>query len=497
MRADVVILGSGFAGSLLAAILARQGMHVVLLDRGRHPRFAIGESSTPIADLVLGRLAARWDLPDVAPLARWGTWRRALPDVGCGLKRGFSYFRHEAGREFADTPAHDASLLVAASATDDEADTHWLRADVDAFLHRHALERGVVGREGCVVTAIERDAAGWTVGWQTDTGRTERVRAGRIIDATGGGGLLPRTLGVRRVDDALATRTAAIYGHFIGVGSWDALVEQAGDGSTTTPFRSDDAAQHHLVPGGWVWMLRFADGRCSVGLVAGDLTAADRAEPDAAWRRRLAACPSLWRLLAGSRPLRPLAATPRMSRLWESASGPGWALVPTTAGFIDPLHSTGIAHALHGVARLAEMLLAPGHDEAAWLRYGRDVVDEVRWIDRLVSTATAAIDDFPRFVLACHLYFVATIACERELAAVDTVGPGGFLAARDRSLRSALEAARKDILGHPDGGLARQAGGPAACRGRLAERLAAWDKAGLFAPDNANRIAHSAAVKPA
>jgi FADH2 O2-dependent halogenase len=85
MNADVIILGSGFAGSLLAAILARQGMRVVLLDRDHHPRFAIGESSTPIADLLLSHLASRWDLPDVAPLARWGTWRKTYPEIGCGL----------------------------------------------------------------------------------------------------------------------------------------------------------------------------------------------------------------------------------------------------------------------------------------------------------------------------------------------------------------------------------------------------------------------------
>ena len=51
--ADIAIIGSSFAGSLLAQILNAMGLRVVMLDRGRHPRFAIGESSTPAADLVL------------------------------------------------------------------------------------------------------------------------------------------------------------------------------------------------------------------------------------------------------------------------------------------------------------------------------------------------------------------------------------------------------------------------------------------------------------
>ena len=53
---EVAIVGSGFAGSLLARILAVLGYDVVLLERGRHPRFAIGESSTPLANLSLERI---------------------------------------------------------------------------------------------------------------------------------------------------------------------------------------------------------------------------------------------------------------------------------------------------------------------------------------------------------------------------------------------------------------------------------------------------------
>ena len=54
---DVAIVGSGFAGSLTASCLARRGWRVALVERGRHPRFAIGESSTPLANLLLEELA--------------------------------------------------------------------------------------------------------------------------------------------------------------------------------------------------------------------------------------------------------------------------------------------------------------------------------------------------------------------------------------------------------------------------------------------------------
>ena len=56
-QADVLVLGAGFAGALMALVAQRLGLRVVLLEKGRHPRFAIGESSTPIANLVLEGLA--------------------------------------------------------------------------------------------------------------------------------------------------------------------------------------------------------------------------------------------------------------------------------------------------------------------------------------------------------------------------------------------------------------------------------------------------------
>ena len=53
-QADVLVLGAGFAGALMALVAQRLGLRVVLLEKGRHPRFAIGESSTPIDAEIIG-----------------------------------------------------------------------------------------------------------------------------------------------------------------------------------------------------------------------------------------------------------------------------------------------------------------------------------------------------------------------------------------------------------------------------------------------------------
>ncbi|MEA2691293.1 MAG: tetracycline 7-halogenase / O2-dependent halogenase, partial [Acidobacteriota bacterium] len=157
----IAIVGSGFAGSILARVLHRQGHEVTLLDRGRHPRFALGESSTPLAALCLERLAARYDLPDLHDLAAYGRWRQRLPELRRGLKRGFTFYAHQPGKPFSNGPANEHRLLVAASPTEAVADAHWLRADVDHHLARQAAGAGVTLLEEAEVVAVTRVPKGW------------------------------------------------------------------------------------------------------------------------------------------------------------------------------------------------------------------------------------------------------------------------------------------------------------------------------------------------
>ena len=67
---DIAIVGSGFAGSLLAMIARRLGRAVDLIERNKHPRMVIGESSTPLTNLLLEDLTTRYNLPALTSLSK-------------------------------------------------------------------------------------------------------------------------------------------------------------------------------------------------------------------------------------------------------------------------------------------------------------------------------------------------------------------------------------------------------------------------------------------
>ena len=154
---QIAVIGSGFAGSLAAMSAHQLGFSTVLIERGRHPRFAIGESSTPLANLLLEEIADDFDLPFLRPLSKWGTWQKQLPQIACGLKRGFTFYQHEFDRSFAPDAERRRQLLVGASPNEEVADTHWYRPDFDQNLVQHAQTLGVTYWDETCLTGAERE----------------------------------------------------------------------------------------------------------------------------------------------------------------------------------------------------------------------------------------------------------------------------------------------------------------------------------------------------
>ncbi|MDA1050583.1 MAG: FAD-dependent oxidoreductase [Planctomycetota bacterium] len=493
---DVVVLGSGFAGSLTAMILQRVGRRVALIDRTRHPRFAIGESSTPIANMVLRDLAKRYDLPRLVPLTKYGTWQQAYPHIGCGLKRGFSYFAHEAGRTFAPSLTHANELLVAASSHDRDSDTQWLRADVDQFFCAEAATFGVTLLEDCAVREIQHDRVGdWSIDCQHE-GRSLPLRAAFVIDATGEAGVLPHSLGIESCGEACQTHSRAIFSHFRGVGSWHERLNDLGGNTQDHPFHCDNAAQHHILDGAWLWMLRFNDGLTSAGLVLDEAKHPLDQSLDAAaeWHQWIERYPSVAAMFADA-DFSPvpgeLIRTKRLQRRWAQLAGEDWALLPHTAGFVDPLHSTGIAHSLCGVEHLCRILDREWRAETRLdsLRgYGDVVAKEFDLIDELVASCFACFGQFDLLVVASMLYFAAATTYERLRCGGEA--SIAFLGADRKEIRDLLHTACKEV--------SRQASTPGPVdinqfRCDVASLIAPINHVGLLDTTLANMYRHTAA----
>jgi FADH2 O2-dependent halogenase len=402
LDADVAIVGSGFAGSLTALALRSIGRTVVLVERGRHPRFAIGESSTPLANLLLEELADRYSLPRVRVFSKWGTWQRSRPEVAGGLKRGFTFFFHQPGEPFGDDREHDRQLMVAASPRDDIGDTHWYRPDFDHNLVREAEAAGAIYLDDTAIDRVEFDGDRATLDG-TRLGQPVHIRTSFIVDASGPRGFLSRALGLDAPPLRWLPPTQGLYSHFENVTRWDALRPATG-----TPYPADDAALHHVFPGGWIWMLRFNNGITSAGAALTDEAAArvSAADGAAAWDRLLATLPSVGDQFQGARAVHPWIHSPRLAFRSAQLCGPGWALLPSAAGVIDPLLSTGFPLTLLGIQRLLA-ILESGPTEARLREYERVTLAELDATEMLVAALYHSMGDVPVFKRLTLLYFAA------------------------------------------------------------------------------------------
>jgi len=186
------------------------------------------------------------------------------------------------------------------------------------------------------------------------------------------------------------------------------------------PYRPDAAAVHHLVADGWIWQLPFQDSRVSIGRVyvgksdaIAEMTSSSDELVD---RLGIRHCHSLQKYFRNSR-LAELPGCWRSSdriqhRLLGGKQSTAMLALPTTLATIDPLHSTGLAHAITGAQRIVDLVLR--HSEADVARYQNQVEAEIDLIDRVVSLAYRVFDKSDFFFAACMLYFALAIADEEH-----------------------------------------------------------------------------------
>ena len=317
---DVLVIGAGPAGSVAAAMLARRGYQVLVLERQQFPRFSIGESLLAYSTQMLS------DAGLLEPVL----------SAGFQFKNGASFVYEDQHTEFnfADkfTPGYGFTFQV-------------LRSKFDHLLATEAAKLGATVRFGVEITAVDMTGDVPSVTARTlESGAIEVHRPRFVLDASGFGRTLPRLLDLEKPSDFPVR--AARFCHVkdsIPAGAFDRQKIRVGINPT-----------HRDV---WSWLIPFPDGTSSLGIVASREHFAHYTGTDEEkYWAMVADEPQLRALLDNAHTVRPVGEIIGFAANVKTLHGPGFALLGNAAEFLDPVFSSGVTIALHS-AKLATDLL--------------------------------------------------------------------------------------------------------------------------------------------
>ena len=307
---DVIVIGGGPAGSAASAMLASQGLRVLLLERERFPRPHVGESLLPASIPVLEELGVIPAVEQAGFLPKWGAtmvWGRS--------RQPWSWYFRETNQ------SHPHAYQV------------W-RAEFDQILLENSRRRGVDVREGHHVTEVVfRDGRAAGVRFRDEGGQERFAEARIVIDASGQNGLLGRQLGLRKWDSFF--QNLAVYGYF--------------DGGTRLPSPGENNIFIEACPHGWLWNIPLPGGCSSVGAVVDSAAGQAGINRDGARNflmEQVGQAPNMSEMLRHGT----LRDDPAVVRDWSYVCRPmvghGYILAGDAACFVDPLFSSGVHLAL-------------------------------------------------------------------------------------------------------------------------------------------------------
>jgi tetracycline 7-halogenase / FADH2 O2-dependent halogenase len=392
---DVAILGTGIAGSMLGAVLARNGAKVILIDADAHPKFAIGESTIPYTLVALRTIADRYHVPEIKTLATFTNTTKII-GPSFGIKKHFGFLLHHPGRP--QNPAetnqfNTPGLLHEAS--------HLFRQDCDAYLFYAAARYGCATRQNFRVTDVDFDGAGVTLSGGPP-GAEEQHRARYVVDASGFRSPLAAKFGLREEPCRFKHHSRSMWNHMVGVVPTDRLF-QHGD---LPPVPWYQGTVHHMFERGWFWVIAFDNDKrsrnplCSVGLTLDPRYYPK--DPEVSPGDEFAAVaeryPDIARQYAGARPAREWVSTDRLQYSSSRIVGDRWCLLGHAAGFIDPLFSRGLSNTAEAINALAWRLLRAVRDDdfsAERFEYiDRQQQGLLNYNDELVNAAFISFSDY-------------------------------------------------------------------------------------------------------
>ena len=358
---DIAIIGSGIAGSALALVLGKLGLDVIVVEKGKHPRFVIGESTVPSTSYGFEYIGQKYNVPEYEAIYHYTGLKMA------GL-RGWpkQHFWFGFNRPGEPVPQHQETALFTFFPPRGP-DVHALRADLDEYFVKAFPKYNIDYLDETSVIDFESQPDACYLTIQPKGGEPSRIKAHYCVDASGHQSFLAKKFGLRLADPKMCTNTRSIFSHYTGVKYLDDFLAP----NQEMGYIRDGGTVHHCFDGGWIWSIRFDDEVTSVGITLDrdrwPLDESITAEEE--FQQIIGRYPTIKAVLGEAKNIRPVIRTGRVhggtDRIQFSCShivGDRFILAPHAAAFVDPLFSTGILLTQSFMARFIPRVLEAKQD---------------------------------------------------------------------------------------------------------------------------------------